>query len=271
MQFNQPTLASALALAGALAITAHRAVAAPVNFQTPLGWTRPADDAAATATQTTYQAWETFVDADGGTGAAPNSPNNPSVADVNPNGAANTYDTSGGSFLTGGGNIYSPGVATQIRSIIPDYAAGAGFVTTVLAQVKTFGTEPNYGAITLTYHDGTSNVSIAPFSMTELSRTTLGGPFGGGDVERAYVFHVPHSAASLDLFIPASGSSMSLDYVAIDTITTPVEVGYVSAIPEPTAIAPLACGAVALLSRRRRHARRQREEVAVSPLFASRK
>src|SRR5262249_26138009 len=79
-------------------------------------WTRPTTTTQATTDSTTYQRYDVFTSATG--------PNTADVANLNPSGSANVYDTSGMSFLTSGGNIYSFSAPTFIEAIVPNYGLG---------------------------------------------------------------------------------------------------------------------------------------------------
>lgn len=212
----------------------------------------------------TYQAWETF--------ASPTGPNAPNVAPTveadphNTNGVANVYDTSGMSFVTSGGNIYSFSGPTHIVSAVPDFGLGADYVTTVLFQTRTQGNEPVYAGASgyrLVYSDAGGSHTVYPVSAAELGRQALGG-FGGSLVDYATLFDIPASATSFAVYVDASDASMSLDRVSIDTLTTRATgasallagmdptVGFAgAAVPEP-GVATMGIVALPLLSSRRR-------------------
>lgn len=223
------------------------AIAAPLfagsasaAFVTPTDWTRPSNDAAAASARTTYQEWNVFT--------SPGGPNDPDVAEINPNvGAgpnpskANVYDTSGGSFVTGGGNIYSFSVATLNDADVPSYGLGATGTTDVLFQVRTLGTELDYANVRLVYNDGTTNQTVAFTERQELERVSLGG-FGGTQVDTLFRFDIPYSPSTFKIEFDASGSSMSTDRVSADTLTS---------VPEPASFAMLAAGGLLALRRRR--------------------
>lgn len=207
-------------------------------FVTPTNWTRPADAASATATLTTYQEWNVFT--------SPGGPNAPDVANINPNSIApnlaNIADSSGASFVTSGGNIYSPTAPIIIEAQVPQYGLTGDFATSVVFQVRTLGSELNYDGVRLNYNDGTGDQSIAALSRQELSRVALGG-FGGSRVETLFVFDVPAAPSSFRFAFQAAEDSVSLDSVAIDTQTV--------AVPEPASVGLLAMVGAALLRRRR--------------------
>jgi hypothetical protein len=231
---------------------------ARADFMTPDVWNR--GDA-----HTTYQQWETFASPTG-----PNPPNAPPTvpgAAFNPNGSANVVDGSGASFVTGGGNIYSPTAVVRIDATVPEYARGAAYYTTVLLQTRTQGAEATYTGVDgmrLTYFDGSSTHTIYPAAASELFRQTLGGGFGGELVDYAAVFHVPYSPGLLTFEIDAAGTSMSFDRLAVDTIVTRAAgdspllagmnptIGFVPvSVPEPGMGAAVVIGLLAALGRRR--------------------
>lgn len=223
--------------AGAIVLTGGAASAA---FVTPTDWTRPINDAVAASTRTTYQEWNVFTSTAG--------PNDPDVAEVNPDlgtgpnpSKANVYDTSGGSFVTGGGNIYSFAVATLNDADVPSYGLGASATTEVLFQVRTLGTELDYNNVRLDYNDGTTDQTISFTERQELERVTLGG-FGGSQVDTLFRFTIPYGPNTFKIEFDASGSSMSTDRVSIDTLT---------AVPEPASLGMLAAGGLLALRRRR--------------------
>jgi hypothetical protein len=237
--------------------------AATVSPVTP-GWSR-------SGAYATYQAWDVFSNP-----AGPNAPNNPGDPTFGPfvdqsphntNGVANVIDTSGDSFVTGGGNIYSPTSATHIKLTSPDFNLGTGYVTTVLLQIRTQGDEAVYsgaGGIRLTSTDAGGPHAIYPTGAAELNHQPLGG-FGGSLVDYATRFELPFSAALLTFNVDAADTSMSFDRASIDTITTRASaastllpgmdqtIGYVpQAVPEPAAVGGIALLAGTLLRRRRR-------------------
>lgn len=122
-------------------------------------------------------------------------------------GVFNVFDTGTASFLTSGGNIYSPTGLVQPQVDIPSFGLGAGYSTTILVQVRTLGTEADSASVNL---NGT-----LPSSTTELLRESLGG-FGGFRIDTLYRFDVVGNAVSYDFNFSSQGTSMSLDRVAVD-------------------------------------------------------
>lgn len=196
------------------------------------GWDRPSDVAVATSTLTTYQQWDVFT--------TPAGPNAPDVGNINPNGTGNVYDTSGMSFITSGGNIYSPTGILQTKADIPSFGLGASHGTHVLFQVRTQGTELAYEDVRLVYQDDQAPQTHYPITRQELNRQALGG-FGGTLVDTLFLFQIPYSPAMFRIEFPAAGTSMSADRIAVDTWTV---------IPEPGLVGVV--GGMLLLHRRRR-------------------
>jgi hypothetical protein len=213
---------------------------AEAAFVTPTEWTRPATDAEAQTERTTFQEWNVF--------ASPAGPNDPDVAEINPNaGIGYLFDTSGGSFVTGGGNIYSPSAVLSLDADIPSYGLGAGYGTTVLFQLRSLGNEADYDTVRLTYEDGDGTAqTISALSRQELERIQLGG-FGGSQVDSLFVFDVPFSPESFKIEFDAAGTSLSVDRVAVDTFS--------SVVPEPTGAMGLLIAAGLLSARVRRRPR----------------
>lgn len=188
-------------------------------------WTR------GVTTNSAYAQWEVFTSTAG--------PNTPSVGSF-ASGAFgvgapnwNTFDRNAFSFVTGGGNIYSPAGVVAPQVDIPNFGLGAGYATTILIQVRTQGTEIDLASVLVG--------GIAPVQTTELFRQPLGGP-GGFIVDTLYRFEVSGNTSGYTAQFQALGSSLSLDRVAVDTFT---------AVPAPSAVALLGLGGL-VASRRRR-------------------
>ena len=222
-----PFTVAALVLAATAAPTARAAFVAPA-------WDRPADAVQATADGTTYQAWDVF------TGLTSQSPD---AASVNPAGVAALDELTGGAFVTGGGNIYSPSVATRFAVVLPGLAAGGpGDGTNFHVQLRTLGSELDLGSLTL---DGTPADALDGYAYAELDRVPLGG-FGGSQVDHLFTFFSPDASADFALGFAAASSSMSLDRVSVDTL-----VG-AGTVPEPAAgVTLLSAGLLALRRRRK--------------------
>ena len=217
-------LAGAVVLAAALP-----ASPAAADFVTPV-WDRPADDSQATGTLTTLQGYDTF---------AGTTDQTPDVVDINPNGSALLSELTGGAFVAGSGNIYSPGVATQFLVSLPAFDADAPG-TNFQVQIRTQGSELDIASLQL---DGAPASDLPGYAYEELDRVVLGG-FGGSLVDHRFTFFTPTTADSFDLTFGAAGSSMSLDAVTIDTFAS------VNVVPEPASLAGLGLTGLLLIRRR---------------------
>jgi hypothetical protein len=235
--YFKPQIGAALLLSMISWTSASTAEAA---FVEPTSWTRGTGGA-------TYQEWDVF---DGYP-----TDNTPDIGNVNDNGTASLTETTGQAFVTSGGNVYSFSVPTFFEVTIPelDVPTPAHNVTAIL-QVKTQGTELDYSSLKLN--------GLDPVDSAELSRVSLGG-FGGNAVESWFLFDLPYAAfgtgspglVDLLLTFNASGSSMSLDRLSIDTSLMPF--GFYGepnpvAVPEPTSAVLLALGMLMVARRRRR-------------------
>lgn len=210
----------------ALVVTATPAMA---DFVVPNGsnyaWTR------GVTANSAYAQWESFTSPTG-----PNTPDVGSFAGGTLPGSApawNVFDSSGGSFITSGGNIYSFSVPSNMHVVAPNFDLGASYTTTVLLQIRTQGTE---------FLPSSVNIGgVAPVETVELLRQPLGG-FGGFLVDTLFRWEIAGNAASYEIRFDASGSSMSTDRVAVDTYTF---------VPAPGAAALLALGGLVAGRRRR--------------------
>lgn len=236
-------------------------------------WNRPTT----TGGTATFQAWEAFTSTTGpnapGTvfGVGTGDPSTVSSGTANNNlgfggpagatwntinsaGVPNAFNTTPvGSFVTSGGNIYSPAGIVTPRIEIPnniDNLIGnqsTGF-TSLILQVRTQGSFPDYNSIRLT--DPTSGSLLAPNDITVLATASLGG-FGGTLQDTLIRFlNVPGNADLYTIDFAAASSSMSLDRLAVDTFFSNSIIS-APAIPEPN-VGILAGVATLVLGYRRR-------------------
>jgi hypothetical protein len=152
----------------------------------------------------TYQQWQIFTTTSG--------PNFPDFADQNPNGTATLIETTGGAFVTSGGNIYSFAVATHFVVVIPDFDLGPQASSRFVVQIRTLGTTVDLSSVSMN--------GIIAESAELLYEEPLGG-FGG--VLRDWKFEWVGLSGNLPMNVlefSAEGSSMSLDRLAVDTLAS---------------------------------------------------
>jgi hypothetical protein len=236
----------ALAAVGAAVAATALPAAAAVS---PTAWTRGVGTS-------TYQAWDTFESPAGPNApAAVNDPFFPGRYPAVTTPTPNARDISGNGFIPGSGNIYSFSGPTQIRVDVPGYNSGAASLTTILLQTRTQGSEPVYtgaNGINLTYTGASGPITLFPYDTGP--REIVGTPAMGGEtVDRKYLFRLPYDPGSFQIAINASGSSMSMDQIFVDTLVRPVSQGYaIQPVPEPATAGVVGLGLVGLLARRRR-------------------
>lgn len=205
-------------------------------------WNRPADDAAAAAAFSTFQAWDVFTQVGAGKANVPNVPgvvpNPPRVEGpaANPNGTANVFELTGAAFVTGGGNIYSPGAPVSLKTDVPNYDLGEGYQTHVLLQIRTQGVDLDTSSLAA---NGVLASTLGDYSYQAVFVASLGGQ--GSLTDHKFEFTIPGNRATDSLTWTAPDSS-SHDKVSIDT--------YVTAVPEPASALLLLAGLGLLVARR---------------------
>jgi hypothetical protein len=236
-------------------------------------WNRPT----ATGGPATFQAWETFASVGGpnapqtvqgvGTGVGstvstglPNAflgfggPAGTVWPTVNAAGTPNAFNsdpTAGmNSFLTSGGNIYSPSAIVSPRITIPNNIDGIlgnqiDGVTSFVLQVRTIGL-PDLNSFRLT--DPTSGTLLAPVSpIVELGTLSFSSGFGTSTIYDHLVrFQAPGNADLYQIDFTSAGSSLSLDRIAVDTFYSP------NVIPEHSSLALIGIASAVSLLRRKR-------------------
>ncbi len=211
------TFLSTLALAGLLMAQSASALNLPVNA----GWER--GDAGSM-----YAEWNQFGDV---------SNNAPDVGSIHV-GQASLSETSGASFVTGGGNIYGFGAPAQFELGLTGGAGGPalGDTVDVYLQIVTQGTALDAGSVVLNGLGGTGGL---------VSSVSLGG-FGGA--LETYLFSWTLSVVDQWLFsFNALEPHLSLDSVALDFGTVAV-----SEVPLPASAWLFASGLLGLASARKR-------------------
>lgn len=201
------------------------------NTFSPSGWTR------GTTVGSHYAEWNVFNDDIPGGNIQDNTPE----VSLFGGGSYLLEETTGGAFLTSGGNIYSPTVATAFNLTANNLGGAPTDTRDVYLRVASVG---NF--------DTTLNRSFTNFKLngidgiySQLFKETITGGFGGSEVE-ALVFwdDVPNNQP-LVFSWNAVGSSVSLDQLSLD-------VGPISAVPVPAAAYLMGSGLVALAALVRR-------------------
>ena len=158
-------------------------------------------------------------------------------------GTASITENTGSGFLTSGGNIYSPVVATDFTTTLAGAQAPLEGIRTVVAHIKTLGSVIADSDVRLT----TGGSSHSPVIKSLLNDVVLGG-FGGNDQEWLFIWkEVPDGSYTFDF--NASEPSMSLGrYATFASDVAPV--------PEPgtCVLFGLASIVVLYMVRRRRGA-----------------
>lgn len=208
--------------------TAHAALFA--DFNTP-GFR--GDEGSASAR------WENFVVAVGDPG---NAPSGVASGGISLSDATLTQRTPG-AFVTGSGNIYHAGAASSF-DIVDNamYAAGVG---TIVFQLNSLGTLPDFDSVRLEYSLGEGVVSLTAEPALIYSQP-LGG-FGGDDVIHEWVWNVSDPGVQeYSILWDAAGAHMSVSKATLDTLEfTPV--------PEPAEYASMTvAGLLGLVLWRRR-------------------
>lgn len=142
-------------------------------------------------------------------------------------GSGSLSELTGGAFIPGSGNIYSFSVATEFEV---DLAGGSAPAYDVWLRIGTVGTE----ASTVATLNGVTATAVETFST---------GASAGGEEKEWYWLWQNFTSASLYTFaFNASGSSMSLDQIAV----------YAVPVPEPGTWALMGAGLLAIAGMARR-------------------
>lgn len=211
---------SALVIATGLAFSSSA-------FATQAVWDTTAPWAGSTLAQ--YAEWNVF------NGTTDTSPDVSLTADT----TASVAETTGASFVTSGGNIYSFSIPTAFTATLSGTTGG---LFDVYLRIGTIGSIAN----TTASLNGVNATSVIQLSQSQ-------GNFGGlGESTEQEVFWLWSNVAGSSLYtfnFTASTSSMSLDQLALATVT-------VAAVPEPSAYAMmgLGLGLLAFAGRRKKQA-----------------
>lgn len=146
------------------------------------------------------------------------------TADASPDiaGSGTLAETTGAAFVTGGGNIYSFSAATAFSATLAAEATGTWDVYLRVAGL------------------GTAVADVATLNGVSATRSVtyteaLGG-FGGDEEESLWHWSLPPGADSFTFLFNATGSSLSLDQVALYAVRT------AAPVPEPESWALMAAG-----------------------------
>ena len=147
-------------------------------------------------------------------------------------GAVLTQDGSPAAFVTGSGNIYDFSTSIQTFTLTDSTPFTLG---TVVLQLRSLGSEFDYGFFTLNYSDGLGTHSLAPLDRIELDRgTTL-----GASVSSLYQWDLTGlNVNDYSLTFSGAAPSVSFDAMTLDTWNQ------FTLVPEPSTYALLGLGVV---------------------------
>jgi PEP-CTERM motif len=171
---------------------------------------------------------------------------------INSGGTPNAFNSDpaagANSFLTSGGNIYSPSAIVSPRITIPNNIDGItgnqiDGVTNFVLQIRTLGL-PDLSSFRLT--DPVSGSLLSPTSpITELGTLSFNNGFGTSTYYDHLVrFQATGNADLYQIDFTSAGTSLSLDRIAVDTFFSP------TAVPEPSSLVLM--GLASLIAFRRR-------------------
>ncbi|HXG46971.1 MAG TPA: hypothetical protein VNO52_05055 [Methylomirabilota bacterium] len=164
--------------------------------------------------------WESFTVPVGAPGNAPDRPGATTGATL--------WQSDPAAFITGSGNLYNLTGVSQFT--VQDATAAA--LGTVVLQIRTLGSELDYGSVALHYADGSGTHSLSPLFRLELDRGTV----LGASVSSLWQWDLRGlDVDDYSIGFQAAAPSLSLDAMTLDTWTSFVPV------PEPSA--PLLAGA----------------------------
>lgn len=147
-------------------------------------------------------------------------------------GAVLIQDGSSAAFIAGSGNIYDFSTALQTFTLADSTPFSLG---TVVLQVRSLGSEFDYGSFMLRYTDGLGAHTLAPLDRIELDRgTTL-----GASVSSLYQWNLSGlNVSDYSISFAGAAPSVSFDAMTVDTWNQ------FSPVPEPSTYALLGLGVV---------------------------
>lgn len=159
--------------------------------------------------------WESFTVPVGAPGNAPDRPGTTTGATL--------WQADPAGFITGSGNLYNLTGVSQFT--VQDATAAA--LGTVVLQVRTLGSELDYGSVVLNYTDATGTHSLTPLFRLELDRGTI----LGASVSSLWQWDLRGlDVDEYSIGFQAAAPSLSFDAMTLDTWT-----GFVP-VPEPSAV-----------------------------------
>jgi len=184
-----------------------------------------------------YAEWNIFNDDGAAAGIQDSTPDVSLIG----SGSYTVSETTGGAFLTSGGNIYSPAAATAFNFVADSLGGNPTGTRDVYLRLASVGS-----------FDDTLQRSFTNFKLngvdgvySQLFKETITGGFGGEEVEGLVVWEDAPNNQPLTFTWEAIGDSVSLDQLSLD-------VGAVSAVPVPAAAYLMASGLAGLAALVRR-------------------
>jgi hypothetical protein len=151
---------------------------------------------------TEYGYWENFSVAVGAPGNAADQPGKTTGAVIT--------QTNLTAIVAGSGNLYNPGGNSAF------FLTNSAAASTIVLQIRTSGTELDYKSVSLVYSDINGSHFLAPLFRYELNR--VGVPGQGSSVSSLWQWDLAGlNIANYEITFNASGSSLSLDSVILDT------------------------------------------------------
>ena len=189
-----------------------------------------------------YAEWNVFNDT---SAAASIQDNTPEVSLIG-SGSFQVAETTGGSFLTSGGNIYSPFAPIVLNVTASGLGAGTSDVYLRVSSLGNFNTTLNqaFTGFTLNGVAGTYTELFREVS----SVVTPAGPSNSYEVESLVRWLGITHSGSLSIAFNSIGDSVSLDQLSLN-------VGTVAPVPLPAAVYLMASGLVGIAAMARRRLR----------------
>lgn len=210
---------------------------ASAAFLVPDSTATPFEEWARSDADSVYAEWDEFTE------SMPGNLNLPDVGESGVTGA--TLEQNGtAAIVTSTGNIYSFAGPSSFDVAVPGYGYGAGYNTRVAFQVGAVGSPVDEGSFTLTYDDGSSDVTVTPDWFLDRGLDSSNEWIAVWDI-------AGFNPASVTVEFDASASHMSLTTAAVDVFTQAAAFSPLPQnVPEPSSLVIAALGAAVLLRRR---------------------